>query len=76
MGRRNRTAPDGDSRSTSSSDPYLGDVARAGRAMGSSTRTPAGCTTHGWDGVNRREDDVGCFDPYLVETARGDSTQF
>ena len=76
MDRRNRTAPDGDSRSTSSSDPYLGDLARAGRAMGSTTSMPAGCATHAWDGVNRREDDVGCFDPYLVETARGDFPRF
>lgn len=70
MDRRTRTAPDGDSRVTGSSDPYLGDLVRQGRTMGRSTGLSAGCSSYGWDGVNRREDDVACYDPYVVDLAR------
>jgi len=71
MDRRTRTSPDGDSRVTGSSDPYLGDLARMRRSMGVASTAGTGSTTHEWDGVNRREDEVSCFDPYLVSLARG-----
>ncbi len=70
MDRRTRTAPDGESRVTGSSDPYLGDLARLRRSMGAAADGSTGCITQDWDGVDRREDEISCFDPYLVSLAR------
>ncbi len=71
MDRRTRTAPDGDSRVTGSSDPYLGDLARQRRSVSAGASPSVELDAYDWDGVNRREDEVSCFDPYLVGLARG-----
>jgi hypothetical protein len=79
MDRRTCTPPDGDSRVTGSSDSYLGDLVRQRRSLGATgpaTLVSAGCATHEWDGVDRREEEISCFDPYLVGLARGDSSDF
>jgi len=70
MDRRTRTPPDGDSMVTGSSDPYLGDLVRQRRSLGATEERSAGCSSHEWDGVNRRDDEISCFDPYVVGLAR------
>ncbi len=70
MDRRSRTSPDGDPRATGASDCYLADVVRQ-RPSGADESASCPGVVQEWDGQERRSDEVSCFDPYLVELARG-----
>lgn len=64
-----KPAPDGDSRPTGSSDPYLGDLASSNRGVGLESACPQGSESV-WAGDDRRSDTITCFDPYIVELTR------
>ncbi|MGB5210826.1 MAG: hypothetical protein WBN31_11685 [Gammaproteobacteria bacterium] len=69
MGRDRKTAPDGDSRPTGSSDSYLGDLAASRSGSQLETTCPQGNASV-WAGDDRRSDTITCFDPYIVELTR------
>lgn len=64
-----KPAPDGDTRQTGSSDPYLGSLASSGRGTGLEGACPQGGESV-WAGDERRSDTITCFDPYIVELTR------
>jgi hypothetical protein len=70
MDRTRRTSPDGDSRPTGSSDPYLGDLVRQQHELATEEVCSSGSHKSTWDGDERRDDGVGCDDPYVVEVTR------
>lgn len=75
MDRNRRTLPDGDSRPTGSSDPYLGDLARQQHDLATDAVCPAG-DDNAWDEHDRRYDGVGSYDPYVVDVTRPGRSSF
>jgi hypothetical protein len=71
MDRRTRTAPDGDARATGSSDTYLAEVVRQRHSLLTPGARPHHTERPAWDGEERRQEDVSCYDPYLVGLTRG-----
>lgn len=71
MDRKPRTSPDGDARATGASDSYLVELLRQGRPLTDGAAGVSSSESTVWDGRERRSDDVSCFDPYLVDLARG-----
>ena len=69
MAHDRKPAPDGDTRQTGSSDPYLGSLASSGRGTGLEGACPQGGESV-WAGDERRSDTITCFDPYIVELTR------
>ena len=65
MDRKSRTSPDGESRPTGSSDPYLGDLVNQRDSGGLESTCPGSPEPGSWDGSERRGDGVSCYDPYL-----------
>lgn len=77
MDRKPHTSPDGESRPTGSSDPYLGDLVLQRRSGGLENTCPVSSGSDSWDGSERRGEGVSCYDPYVVEVIKsGRSSDF
>jgi hypothetical protein len=51
-------------------DPYLAEIARRSRSGGGDESCFSGSATLDWNGHDRRDSSVDCFDPYVVELTR------
>ena len=51
-------------------DPYLAEIARRSRSAGDDSSSVSSSATLDWDGNDRRNSDVDCYDPYVVEITR------
>ena len=57
-------------------DPYLAEIARRSRSASGDESGASSSATLDWDGHDRRNSSVDCFDPYVVEIARSMRSEF
>ena len=57
-------------------DPYLAEMARLCRTGRVDESCSSGAAGLAWDGHERRDNAVDCFDPYVVELARSKRSEF